>query len=279
MTASKVISELAKRALPAPVQRAIRAALYRRQLASFRPRDIQESFLGETLAVRLVDATSEKWYGRGAPPIAPFEWLRARRLRPGAKVFYVGAHHAVYPLVVARWVGEGGRVVAVEANPDHIAAARDNVRLNAASNIEIVHAACGAVRGTLRFRFGHNVSTGRDDEPTFEVPAMRIDDLAKLHGAPDVVLIDVEGYELKVLEGAEDTLEAMPDLCVEVHAGCGLEEMGASVAGIAGFLEKRGYRLMMARDYGKAEVLPFDASAALVRERFQLIAIPAEGTR
>ena len=46
-------------------------------------------------------------------------------------------------------------------------------------------------------------------------------------GAPDVLFVDVEGYELHVLRGARLTLEThRPDLFVEVHTDAGLERFG-----------------------------------------------------
>ena len=55
-----------------------------------------------------------------------------------------------------------------------------------------------------------------------------MDDLAGKFGASDVVKIDVERYESKVLEGATDTLAVKPDWYVEVHPGLGLEDNGGS---------------------------------------------------
>src|SRR5271167_4070744 len=49
------------------------------------------------------------------------------------------------------------------------------------------------------------------------VPAFSVDDLARTHGTPGVLFIDVKGFECEALRGARETLSSAPDLFVEVH--------------------------------------------------------------
>jgi hypothetical protein len=80
------------------------------------------------------------------------------------------------------------------------------------------------------------------------VPAYSIDDLAARHGPPDVVFMDVEGYEFRALAGAETTLEQRPNWFVEVHGEEAIGRYGGSVAGVVDTFTSRGYDCMLAAD-------------------------------
>ena len=107
------------------------------------------------------------------------------------------------------------------------------------------------------------------------VPSVRVDELTRRYGPPDVLFVDVEGFESKVLRGAIDTLSRYrPDCFFEMHVGCGLEKFGGSVKSIAGSLEELGYDLWMSGP-GPVTFVPFSEQSAVVEARFFLIAIAA----
>ena len=89
----------------------------------------------------------------------------------------------------------------------------------------------------------------------------------------DVVLVDVEGFECRVLAGAAATLAGEADWAVEVHVGCGLEAAGGSVERV---LASNGIdeitREAVAKDY-LGQMILSQASMLAFRDTFLLVAI------
>ena len=109
-----------------------------------------------------------------------------------------------------------------------------------------------------------------------KVPAITIDSLTEKYGAPDVVYVDVEGFECQALQGAQATLKALPDLYIEVHAGIGLEDFGRSVDKILSLLPPTGYELLAVEpcdDLSKEVAVPFHTGLPWLHKRFYLIAL------
>ncbi len=171
-------------------------------------------------------------------------FLRVSRNR--RRLLDIGAMHGLFSLVFTARAGT--EAIAVEPSPPALVGLRANCRLNPRHNVRIVDGALGAGEAVIRMRHDGIHLIGADlvphgGEPSL-VKVMAGDDaLADQRFAPDMIKIDVEGYEQQVLTGLTDTLDCFrPDLHVEVH-GPWLGMFDASVDGLFRMLKGHGYRL------------------------------------
>lgn len=160
-------------------------------------------------------------------PVA--EYLRPR-VRPGAVCVSVGANLGVYPLQFAHWSGPAGRVYAFEPNPQAAAALRRHVAMNGlAGRARVVERAVADRPGTAVLHAAGTNGMSRLGEPNAELAGrtrplrVEVDTLDRFAAGegvrPDVVMIDVEGFEWAVLAGARGLLAAArpPVVVVEMH--------------------------------------------------------------
>lgn len=195
------------------------------------------------------------WYhgrNRERETMALFE----RLVRPGDTVIEVGGHIG-YITLYFRQLARDGRVVVFEPGENSLPYLRRNIA--GKPGVRLVEMAVGDQSGEVEFYLdpltGQNNSCIRDFERlrdntarafvrdirvrTVKVPMVRLDDFVQAEGlAPDFLKIDVEGYELGVLRGAEKILSSKrPAVMVEVQA---------DHQAIFDLLRAHGYRLFNA---------------------------------
>ena len=120
-----------------------------------------------------------------------------------------------------------GHVFSFEPADEALTAARRTMAANRLANVTLLPHAVGNVSGQSHLRMSPNesmnmlVDTGDPHADLRTVPVCRIDDWMGRHQAPthvDLMKLDVEGHELAVLHGAENTLLRWnPTLIVELH--------------------------------------------------------------
>ena len=259
--------------LPPSILGRLRAWRIRQIVTAFSPRVVEHTYGDGVLRVHLGDPLGAGWYDHDWAQLPEISALRGGTLRPGARVFDIGAHQGVVAMMLAREVGASGYVLAVEPNPHNAAVALKNRELNDMRQIEIVEAAVSDRSGTVVFNHGLD---GQLDDGTgaggrMSVASVTLDELAQRYGAPAFVMIDVEGAECRVLKRSEHVLQSGADFAVEVHVNCGLEKLGGSVEELLSFFPADRFTVT-ARAEADASFRPLSADDPLTRNRFFLLA-------
>ncbi|MCE9529874.1 MAG: FkbM family methyltransferase [Planctomycetes bacterium] len=259
--------------MPTSLAGRLRAWRIRHLIRQFPTRVVEHTYGNCILKVYLADPLSQGWYDQDWSELPEIAVLRQTRLRPGARVFDIGAHQGVVALMLAREVGSHGQVVAVEPSPHNISAAVKNRELNGMPQIEVLQAAVSDRRGKLMFNEGLNgqLDDGTGSWGKFEVESMTIDDLADRFGLPDVVFVDVEGAECMALAGASRVLSSGADFFVEVHVNCGLEKLGGTVDQVLSYFPEERFTIV-GRKEEDTEFRPLLKTDPLTNDRFFLIA-------
>jgi FkbM family methyltransferase len=261
----------------APLYRLYRRYKIRRLVKGYPSRVVRHRYGGHDLAISLEDPLAEGWYDHDWPPLPELKLLAESRLKHGASVFDLGAHQGVVAMMLSHLVGDEGKVVAVEAARHNHHVARRNMHLNHLANVELVHAAVAASEGSLQFAEGLNGRVlSRGVMASRRIAAVTIDALADRYGRPDVVFIDVEGYEVEALRGAARCIAACEtDFFVEIHVGHGLEDAGGSVADVLAQFPNSRFRRLVSPAGDQLDSYEFTEldDTAVPQERFFFVAI------
>lgn len=168
-------------------------------------------------------------------------------------VFDVGAHIGLVSLPMSVAVGAEGRVYAFEPADSNRGFLLDHIAQNGIDNIEVCSDLVGdSVKEKVKF-FEQQQATGmnsvvvRKNSETFRETYKRqctLDSFCAEKGLrPEVIKIDVEGYELSVLRGAQRLIkECTPVIFLSVHP----EEivlLGEQVTYLVRLIEQMGYRI------------------------------------
>jgi FkbM family methyltransferase len=209
---------------------------------------------------------------RGQPPETRELGLFLAALRPGATAVDVGAYLGLYTCLAARQVGPEGGVIAFEPDPDTCRYLRRNVSANGlAERVRVEEAVVADRSGTASLFFHrhpdmNSIRPNDGSSRTIRCEAVRLDDALDGCQGVSVVKIDAEGAELRILEGARETIRRhRPALLVECYPDA-LEEMGASAKDLCRWLAGAGYRVarVTGREGDLAPVPPWpDALANL----------------
>jgi FkbM family methyltransferase len=126
-----------------------------------------------------------------------------RLLRPGARFIDVGANAGLYSMVASRWVGAHGHVHAFEPSELFTQCFERNVR---AKNVTLHRVALGEEQASVQLETVAENSGATHVRPgaVGSVRMRRLDDYALEN--LDLLKVDVEGYERRVLLGARETL-------------------------------------------------------------------------
>ena len=159
----------------------------------------------------------------------------------------IGANKGLTTVAIARRIGPGGRGHAFEPVPEYYRRLQANLFRNGVHNVRAYRLALGDRLGRVDYykNGGGSGIVPKDGAEKLSVEVTTLDSFAEEQrlGRVDLINMDCEGSELRVLKGGERTLQtgALKLFC-EVHRGR-LDALGHSLAELVTWLEDRGFRV------------------------------------
>jgi len=188
--------------------------------------------------------------------------LLRKMLFPGAVVVDVGANIGIYSEFLSHCVGPTGLVHSFEPSPDNFR------RLSAAthdlSNVRLTQAAVGEASGECKLYVSDKLNvdhraykTDGDSRRAIPTEMVALDDYFKPGQRVDLIKIDIQGYELHALHGAQRVLQENPDINLLLEFWpAGLKQAGVGWEKLVEMLQGLNMNLTLVRTGG---LVPFDA--------------------
>jgi FkbM family methyltransferase len=222
-----------------------RLATRYRQL-TFRPRIINRRIAGEEIQFFVGDLFGADWYGPRHDPWPELEWIKANGIQRGDCVIDCGANHGFTTVLFARWAGPEGLVYAFEPYQHNVEILRKNLKLNNVDNVRVRPVAVGAENATATLGIHPNAAILKNPKAgqrIAQVPLRRLDDEID-EKKVDFMKVDVEGFELEVLKGAQRILAGRPRLALEVHV-CMYENKAEELEELFGLIPLANYSVQI----------------------------------
>lgn len=194
----------------------------------------------------------------------PWDLLRLSRwVHPGAVVLDVGANFGYYSIRLASAMQGNGQIFAFEPCKTTFSRLRTNIALNHLESV--IHAIpCGlSEKAGVAYL---DQTDGNSGAATLSVQAkgdaIELDTLDHFCHANeirriDVIKVDVEGSELRVIEGGREMLSHhQPIIMIEFNSSA-LEGAGTSIGQLEDLLQALGYRLFTTK---RERLLPFHSA-------------------
>jgi len=203
---------------------------------------------GQVMTVGLIDVVERNLLLYGQWDAHVLRVLESE-LRAGQTFVDVGANIGYFSLVAASIVGPEGRVLAIE--PSHVNLSRlgQHVWDNSAANILVASLAAGREYATVALNFPTFNNAGAATlRPCTTMKAslvlqVPLDDLIEAHGIrPDLLKLDIEGYELEALRGLQRTLARFTPTVVCELTDRFLRDIGQDARQLLEYMEQFGYR-------------------------------------
>ena len=176
--------------------------------------------------------------------------------KPGSTVIDIGANIGLHTVPLSKGVGDGGKVIAFEPDPDNYAILQSNLKINNANNVTTHNAGLSSESGTALLyqsdinRGGlslckDNVESDGDSIQPVSIDLLVGDDVLQDYSANiSLIKIDVEGAEPLVIKGMKNVLASNPSLTIVFEfSPIYIENFGQDPKVFLSSLEESGFNL------------------------------------
>jgi FkbM family methyltransferase len=151
--------------------------------------------------------------------------IMKEQLQKDMTIAEIGANIGYYALMEASIVGKNGKIYAIEPFPPNYELLKKNIDINLYNDrIELYNIAISDKPGKTRLfiKDKHNLCNMLESgtgESFVEVETKTLDDFIKDKKLPDIIRMDIEGFEYYVIDGMKKTLDKCNQckMFIEVH--------------------------------------------------------------
>jgi len=153
------------------------------------------------------------------------------KIKEGMICLDCGGNIGYYATIESKLVGKTGKVIAIEPSPVNVKYLEKNLKLQGQDNYEIHNLACGDTDGEIKFIISdisnmcHVAKEGEvesGNKKFVKIPVKKLDSFLIDKHLPrlDLLRMDIEGSELRLFEGAIQTIKKYkPMIQMELHPG------------------------------------------------------------
>jgi FkbM family methyltransferase len=170
-------------------------------------------------------------------------------LKSGENMIDVGANIGTLTLASATAVGKNGKVFSFEPHPKIYQFLLKNIELNKIKNIQSYNIAVSNKNETVFFSdmISDDQNKVLQNNCGIKIEAKTLDYFEFYKNRISLLKIDVEGYELLVLQGGEKTIEHTDCIYLEMIESS-YHEFGYSSGDILNFLSVHGFEIFIIKD-------------------------------
>ena len=152
-------------------------------------------------------------------------------LKKNMKILDIGSNIGYYLLIERNLIGRNSKIIAVEPVPDNINLLKKNLKVNNEKSTSIIEGAVSNKNGYETFYTSEHFNLGTfhfkgtskkmlDKKSKIKVKTFKLIDICIKECFPDLIRMDVEGHETKILENLlknKKKFIKLPLICFETH--------------------------------------------------------------